>query len=199
MAEELQGLLNRIQEDGLRKSEEERNRIVSEAEAKAAKIISDAQAQADKIMKEAEASVKALNEKSEAAIRQSARDIQIALRSELQNRLRNVVKNCAGQALSAEMMAGLILEMARSYAANPADKIEVLLPAASVKYLADGILAGLSEDLRARTKILGETEMNGGLQIGFRDGDVFLDFTDEALADLLCAYVGPKLAAILKG
>ena len=31
MAEELQGLLNRIQEDGLRKSEEERNRIVSEA------------------------------------------------------------------------------------------------------------------------------------------------------------------------
>ena len=62
-----------------------------------------------------------------------------------------------------------------------------------------GILAGLNEDLRARTKILGETEMNGGLQLGFRDGDVFLDFTDEALADLLCAYVGPKLAAILKG
>ena len=137
--------------------------------------------------------------KSEAAIRQSARDIQIALRSEMQERLRNVVKNCAGQALSAEMMAGLILEMARSYAANPADKIEVLLPTASVKYLADGILAGLNEDLRARTKILGETEMNGGLQLGFRDGDVFLDFTDEALADLLCAYVGPKLAAILKG
>ena len=48
MAEELQGLLNRIQEDGLRKSEEERNRIVSEAEAKAAKIISDAQAKIQK-------------------------------------------------------------------------------------------------------------------------------------------------------
>ncbi|MBR2425279.1 MAG: hypothetical protein IKB16_00920 [Lentisphaeria bacterium] len=199
MAEELQGLLNRIQEDGLRKSEEERNRIVSEAEAKAARIVAEAQAKADKMIKEAEESVKAMEAKSEAAIRQSARDIQIALRSEMQERLRNVVKHCAGQALTAEMMAGLILEMARSYAANPADKIEVLLPAATVKYLEDGILAGLGDDLRARTQILGETEMNSGLQLGFRDGDVFLDFTDEALADLLCAYVGPKLAAILKG
>ena len=132
-------------------------------------------------------------------IRQSARDIQIALKSEMQERLRNVVKGCAGQALSPEMMAGLILEMARSYAANPADKIEVLLPAASVKYLSDGILAGLGEDLRNRTTILGENEMNGGLQIGFRDGDVFLDFSDEALADIICAYAGPKLSAILKG
>lgn len=199
MAEDLQGLLDRIQEDGLRKSEEERNRIIADAEAKAAKIIADAKAKADDYQKAAEEAAKALEIKAADTIRQSARDIQIALKSEMQERLRNVVKGCAGQALSPEMMAGLILEMARSYAANPADKIEVLLPAASVKYLSDGILAGLGEDLRNRTTILGENEMNGGLQIGFRDGDVFLDFSDEALADIICAYAGPKLSAILKG
>ncbi len=199
MAEDLQGLLDRIQEDGLRKSEEERNRIIADAEAKAARIIADAKAKADDYQKAAEEAAKALEIKAADTIRQSARDIQIALKSEMQERLRNVVKGCAGQALSPEMMAGLILEMARSYAANPADKIEVLLPTASVKYLSDGILAGLGEDLRNRTTILGENEMNGGLQIGFRDGDVFLDFSDEALADIICAYAGPKLSAILKG
>ena len=41
--------------------------------------------------------------------------------------------------------------------------------------------------------------VSAGLQIGFKGTDVFLDFSDEALADVICAYVGPKLAAALKG
>ena len=44
MTEDLQGLLNRIQEDGLQKSEAERTRIIADAEAKAAQIIADAEA-----------------------------------------------------------------------------------------------------------------------------------------------------------
>ena len=46
MAEDIQGLLNRIQNDGLRKAESEREQIIAEAKAEAEKIVAEAKAQA---------------------------------------------------------------------------------------------------------------------------------------------------------
>ena len=40
---------------------------------------------------------------------------------------------------------------------------------------------------------------SAGLKIGFQGGDVFFDFSDDALAEIICEFVGPKLAAVLKG
>ena len=199
MTEDLQGLLNRIQEDGLQKSEAERAKILADAEAKAAKIIADAEAKAAETEKKAAADAAALKEKAEESIRQASRDIIIALRSEMQQRLQSVVKSCVGQAMDQNLMVALIYEMSKKYAENPSDKLEVLLPAAAREQLEAGLLNALGQDLASRTKILGEPELESGLQIGFRDGSVFLDFSDEALSDLICSYIGPKLAAILKG
>ena len=199
MTEDLQGLLNRIQEDGLQKSEAERARILADAEAKAAKIIADAEAKAAETEKKAASEAAALKEKAEESIRQASRDIIIALRSEMQQRLQSVVKTSVGQAMDQNLMVALIYEMAKKYAENPTDKLEVLLPAAAREQLESGLINALGQDLAARTKILGEPELESGLQIGFRDGSVFLDFSDEDLSDLICSYIGPKLAAILKG
>ena len=52
MSEELQGLLNKIQAEGLEKAETERARLVAEAKAQADAIVAEAKAQADKIRKE---------------------------------------------------------------------------------------------------------------------------------------------------
>ena len=198
MAEELQGLLNRIQQDGIEKSEAERAKIVADAEAKAAKIIADAEAKADAVVKDAEAQSAALEKKAKESIRQAARDVVIALKSEMQDRLNRVAKNAVGEALTPEQMAGIVQEMVKSYAANPTDNIEILLPEGSRNRLESGLMNALAADLRDRAKILGEPELEGGLQIGFHDGEVFLDFSDDALADRICSYIGPKLSAILK-
>ena len=198
MTEDLQGLLNRIQEDGLQKSEAERAKILADAEARAAKIIADAEARAAETEKKAASEAAALKEKAEESIRQAARDIIIALRSEMQQRLQSVVKSCVGSAMDQNLMVALIYEMAKKYAENPSDKLEVLLPAAAREQMESGLLNALGQDLASRTKILGEPELESGLQIGFRDGSVFLDFSDEALSELICSYIGPKLAAILK-
>ena len=198
MAEELQGLLNRIQEDGLQKSEAQKAKIIADAQEKAAAIVAEAEEKAARLQKEAEAASRALEDKAVAAIRQAARDIVIALKSELQERLRDVVRSCSAQAMTPGVMAGLINEMARAYANNGADRIDVLLPETSRALLEEALKGSLAEDLRERTKILGGGDFASGLQIGFRDGDVFLDFSDDALADLICSYVGPKLAALMK-
>ena len=69
MSEELQGLLNKIQAEGLEKAENERARLVAEAKA-----------QADKIRKDAETDAAASRKKAEDALKQAARDVVISLK-----------------------------------------------------------------------------------------------------------------------
>ena len=59
--------------------------------------------------------------------------------------------------------------------------------------------SALLADLKANPKINLTNEFGAGLQISFADNEVFFDFSDEALADILCKFVGPKLVAVIKG
>ena len=53
MAEELQGLLDRIQSEGIAKAEAEKTKIVEDAKAEAAKIVAAAKEEAASIVKKA--------------------------------------------------------------------------------------------------------------------------------------------------
>ena len=57
MAEDLQGLLNKIHTDGIQKAEEEKAAIIADAKKEAAKIIADAKAQAETDSEKAKAFV----------------------------------------------------------------------------------------------------------------------------------------------
>ena len=129
MSEELQGLLNKIQAEGLEKAESERARLVAEAKAQADKIIADAKAQADKIRKDAEADAEASRKKADAAVRQAARDVIISLKDDLQEKLRAVVREASAQAMTPEAMAGLIATIAGQFAQNAASGAEIILSA----------------------------------------------------------------------
>ena len=59
MAEELQGILNRINADGIAKADAERNAIIEKAKAEAAKIVSDAKGEAAEIVKNAQSEAEA--------------------------------------------------------------------------------------------------------------------------------------------
>ena len=129
MSEELQGLLNKIQAEGLEKAESERARLVAEAKAQAESILADARAQADKIRKDAEADAEASRKKADAAVRQAARDVIISLKDDLQEKLRAVVREASAQAMTPEAMAGLIAKIAEQFAQNAASGAEIILSA----------------------------------------------------------------------
>ena len=110
MAEELQGLLERIQEEGVKKADSEKERIITEAKSDAEKILADAKKKSEKIIKKSEEDAKRNEERAASTVRQAARDIILALNDELQTRLTNVVKECIGEAMTPEIMGKLILD-----------------------------------------------------------------------------------------
>ena len=202
MAEELQGLLDKIQTEGIEKAESEKSRIIAEAKAEAARIVGEAKKQAEEIVKKASEEAEVSEAKGSAAIRQAARDVVIALRADIENRLRKLTADCVGQAMTPELMGQIILEMVKAYREkNPTGDatVELLLAPKDADRLAALLKGSLLAGLRTNPEISVGSDFASGLQIGFKGSDVFLDFSDDALADVICAFVGPKLAAAIKG
>lgn len=202
MAEELQGLLDRIQKEGFRKVEDEKAKILLEATEKASGIIAEARREAEELTRKAKADAEVEKQRAEAAIRQSARDILIRLREELLLRLRNVVKDISSQAMTPDLMAEIIRKTVAAYLAGKdgraEQQIELMLARKDLDSISEKLCASLAGDLKARPEISLGGDFSSGLKIGFKGGDVFLDFSDGAIADLLCAYVGTKLASIIE-
>lgn len=198
MSEELQGLLNKIQAEGLEKAESERARLVAEAKTQAESIIADAKAQADKIRKDAEADAEASRKKADAAVRQAARDVIISLKDDLQEKLRAVVREASAQAMTPEAMAGLIAKIAEQFAQNAASGAEIILSAREREDAAQKLIGCLPSALAKDASVQLGRGFAAGFKIGFNNSEVFLDFSDEALADVICEFVGPKLAAVIK-
>ena len=201
MAEDVQGLLDRIHQDGIAKAQQEKDAIIAAARKEAAQIIADAKAQAEDLKKKAQSDAAADQDKANAAIRQAARDAVIALKADLLAKLNSVAHSCIGEAMTSDVMKQIILTMAQSYAkdANAGESLEVLLPKKDQEQAEAFLKTQLLAELKANPVIELTNEFNSGLQISFRDSDVYFDFSDDALAEVLCRFVGPKLTAVIKG
>ena len=201
MAEDVQGLLDKIHNDGIAKAEQEKEAIIAAAKEEAARIVAEAKEQAENLKKSARTEAQADQDKANAAIRQAARDAVIALKADLLAKLNAVVHSCIGEAMTPEVMKQIILTMAQSYAkdANAGESLEVLISKQEQEQTQAFLKEQLLKELKASPVIELTTDFNSGLQISFRDSDVYFDFSDDALAEVLCRFVGPKLTAVIKG
>ena len=201
MAEDVQGLLDKIHNDGIAKAEQEKEAIIAAAKEEAARIVAEAKEQAENLKKSAQTEAQAGQDKANDAIRQAARDAVIALKADLLAKLNAVVHSCIGDAMTPEVMKQIILTMAQSYAkdANAGESLDVLISKQEQDQTQAFLKEQLLKELKATPVIELTTDFNSGLQISFRDSDVYFDFSDDALAEVICRFVGPKLTAVIKG
>ena len=201
MAEELQSLLEKIQRDGIEKAAAERDEIVKNAQNEAAAILAAARAEADKMRNDAANEADALKKRAESAIRQAARDILLDLNVELKKRVEAITRARLDEALSADFMAEIVREIARSVIEKPGNaaesQLEVMVAPAKCDELVKKLTAGVGADLVAKSSIFPNSAAGRGLKISVNGDQVFFDFSDAALSGMICAYAGSRVAAVL--
>ncbi|MDD5727823.1 MAG: hypothetical protein PHV59_04580 [Victivallales bacterium] len=201
MAEKLQGLLEKIKTEGLEKAEAEKHKILEEARQEAAGILKKAGSEADGIIKKAEGNAADLKKRSETAVSQAARDIMLKLKTELRKRLENIVRRNIADCMTPEFMGKITAEMAAAFCKNQSGedvRLELLVAPKDLEKMTALLQGSMAETFKNAPEVFGSGELGSGLKIGFKGQDVFFDFSDDAISDLVCAYVSPKLAEILK-
>ncbi|MBP5671599.1 MAG: hypothetical protein J6X49_04350 [Victivallales bacterium] len=199
MADDLQALLNKINEEGLKKAEAAKADIIAKAQAEAKSIIKKAQEEVDDCRAKAQADSQILVQKGEEALRQAARDMMLSLKQQLQSRVRTAVLQLMNSSLDAQQLPNIIAQIVQSYLQKEGaeENLELLVNPQQLDTLSNAVKSMLAENLKGRCEFSPAPSVNNGFKLAFSDNDVLYDFTDQALADAIASYVGPRIASVL--
>ncbi|MBE6380980.1 MAG: hypothetical protein E7047_08630 [Lentisphaerae bacterium] len=198
MAEELQSLLEKIQRNGIEKAAAERDEMLKKAQEQADAILAGAQEKADALRAEAQRDADALKKRAESAIRQAARDILLDLNVELKKRVEAITRARLDEALSADFMARIVSDIARSVLQNNGESaLEVMVSPAKCDELTARLAASAGQDMVEKISVFPNSAAGRGLKISVNGDQVFFDFSDAALTEMICAYAGSRVAAVI--
>jgi len=199
MAEELQGLLEKIHDEGIKKADAEKTQILADAHEQAKQIVIDAENRAAELIGSAEKDAAVSEKRAAATIKQAARDIVLALNAELLERLNSVVKSSIEASMTPEFMGKIIMEMIGKFEPGVVETgIDLMVSAADLAKMEELIKSSLANNLKQTPELFTGHDFSSGLKLGFKDSDIFFDVSDEVLAEMICSYVGPRLGAVLK-
>ena len=199
MAEELQGLLDRIRKEGLDKAEEEANTILDAANKKAAEIKKAAEAEATRKLEEAKAEAAKLEQRSISAIEHAARDIVLSVGDAVQQAFENLAQKNISEALDGKQFAQLVHDVIQAYIKQEdAGGIEVLLSQKQQEQVADYLQQTMDKELRKGVTIKSSRGVISGFSVVLRDQGIEHDFRGETLTAAFLELLRPQLGEMVK-
>ena len=197
--DKLQELIETLKKQGVQKGEESAAHIVESAQKEAGDILAKAQSEADAIIAKA-------NRDSEGILKRLQSSMEIAASQFVGNLKRVLEKNLltvpikeelTGRLGDADFLKDLITLFVKTYAANPQNPdIQLLLPAGvqdSLKNYAVEMMMQHCKGDGLKDHIVMESHgIRFGFQVDKKDGNVRLDFTDDAFLALFSTFLTPK-------
>ena len=199
MAEELQHLIERIRKEGVESGEKAADSLVAEAKKKAAAIVADAQKQAKELSAKADQEAAAFAERGKQTLQQAARDLLISIGGSVGDVVAGIVDAKVGAALSPDLVAQMLLKLAEAYAKDGGEGgIVAMLGEADAAAVKGYFAKEYQGKLAAGIQIESDKGIFKGFRVGTKGGQVFHDFTKEAIAESLASFLRPELAQIVK-
>ena len=195
---QLQELIEKIKKEGIESAQADAAKLKADAAAEAKRIVEDAKKQADAIVARAEEDRVRSEKAGVAAVEQASRNLVLAFKGEIQGLLDKIVKDAGGASYSVEVVKAVLPDLIKNWAAKNTDSLAVALSEGDLKKIDSGFKAKLATQLKGGVDFTVGKTLDAGFHIVEKDGAAFYDFSAEAVAVLLSAYLNPKLAESLK-
>ncbi len=199
MAEELQSLLDRIQQDGVAKAKVEADAIIADAKANAAKLVADAQATAAAKIKDAEAQAAQFEARARNSLQQAARDVVLSVGTAIDQTAQALVAQRVAEHLSGDCLGAAVLTAVKAYFDNAGStEATVLLPEKDADGVRQYLEREFADALKGGLEIKSDQSVVSGFTLAEAGDTVRHSFTGEAITAALCKLLRPNLAAIVK-
>ncbi|MFP4330706.1 MAG: V-type ATP synthase subunit E [Spirochaetaceae bacterium] len=198
MDTQLQEIIDTIKSEGVKSAEARKQEIIENANSKAKSIIEEAKKEAESIVSKAKQEAEKQEASGKAALEQAGRDLVLSVRSEIEKLFDRVINEATGEALSGDKLADAIVAALSSWDESKLADLEILLPEKEQKNVESGLKARLRDAVKKGVEIKPVSSVGAGFRISTKDGSAYYDFSDHGIAEMLSAFVGPRLAEILK-
>ncbi len=196
----INALLDRIQTEGIEKAENEAAVIIKAAREKAHLIISQARQEAAAIAAESSAELQRRERSLNSRLAQTGRDVVLNVKGEIIALFDRLLQNECRSCLKGKQLAAVILQIISAWRAdgkNP--NLEILINEDDRHRLVDELLSVFRQQLKDGIEFKGHPDVAAGFRVALKDGHLYYDFTDEAIADTIGLYLRPELSALLTG
>jgi V/A-type H+-transporting ATPase subunit E len=192
---QLQELIEKIKKDGVESASQDAERIKAVAQEDAKRIESAARKEAGEIIEKAKIDAERSEKAGIAAVEQASRNLVLAFKDEIQHLLDKIVSKEISAAFKADALKAILPELVKGLSAGKA--VDIILNAKDLSSLDSWAKGALSAELAKGTE-LKPGKIDAGFRIAEKDGSAYYDFSAEAVAQALSAYLNPRLAEALK-
>jgi len=195
MAEELKHLIEQIQKEGVEKANEQAETIISQAKEKAAKIVAEADKKAEDTLLKAKTEAESFANRSVKTLEQAARDLLITVGQGCEKVVTETLDKKVSESLSGDLLQKMILSVVEQ---NKGSSVELSVSEAD-KAALTAFCAEQAKQSGQEIELVSDSEVLSGFKVGFKDQNVYLDVTAEAVATTLAAFLRPELAKTVSG
>ena len=195
---QVQELITKIKRDGIESATAESAKIRQDAETEAKRIIDAAKREASKITEKAKQDAERSEKAGMAALGQASRNLLLVFRDEVQALLDRIVAEQVKDAYGEDALKKVIPEMLSSWSPKEHASLDVLLSAASLTKLKSFFETKLAKEMKKGLELRSDAGLTAGFKIANKDGSAYYDFSAESVAEMLCAYLNPRLAETLR-
>ena len=195
---QLQELIDKIKKDGIESASKETARLKQEAEAEAQRIVEEAKKEAVNIVNKGKQDAERVQSVGISALEQASRNLTLAFKGVVQQFLDGLITETVSSSYSTDVIKQILPDIIRNWAVKDTNSLSVILSEGDLKKMDDAFKAKISASLKEGVELKPEKSMGGGFRIVEKDGSAYYDFSAEAVAGMLSAYLSPKLAETLK-
>jgi V/A-type H+-transporting ATPase subunit E len=195
---QLQELIEKIKRDGIEAASTEASQLKTQAEGEVRHIVENAQREAEAIITKAKLDAERFEKAGIAAVGQASRNLILAFKTEIQAILDKLVAQELTAAYSDDALKAALPEILKGWASKGSDSLALVLPEAQLKKLTAFFQEKLASELKKGLELKSDRNLGAGFRIANKDGSAYYDFSAESVAELLSAYLNPRLAEILQ-
>ena len=200
MSEKLQGLLQRIHEEGVAKAREEARQILEEAQAQADELLKKAEADAAAVVESAKKKAEELDRNTRSDLKMGAQHLMTSLKQRITNLVlaKAVDERIGASFRENDFVKKLILETLKLWPER-GQALNLTLPAAVQKDLEKWAKTALKDVLGGEVRVDFSPAMKNGFSVAPADGTYKISFTDEDFATLFRSMLRPRVQRLLFG
>jgi V/A-type H+-transporting ATPase subunit E len=195
---QLQELIDKIKKEGIESASAEASRLKRDAEGEARRIVEAAQKEAAEITARGKQDAERSQKAGEAALEQASRNLVLAFKGEIETLLARITARETAAAFGEDTLKAALPDLLKSWASKGSDDLALILPEGELKKLEGWFKDKLASEVKKGVELKSDRNLGAGFRIASKDGSAYYDFSAEAVAELLSAYLNPRLAEILK-
>ena len=195
---QVQELIYKIKKDGIKAASDEAARIKGEAEAEAKRIVDAANREAREITDRGKTDAERSEKAGIAALEQASRNLILAFRSEIQKLLDKIIAREVTDSYGDDVLKAALPNLIKSWAAGDGASLALILPESELNRLENYFIGKLAAELKNGLELKSDRNLGAGFRIANKDGSAYYDFSADSVAELLSAYLNPRLGEILK-